>query len=303
MERVALVGRSGTGKSSVISYVFRLGSEFAPIVIPVANEREEVATDPGAFARHAAQVLLRYADETELTGADERERFLRAVAEKRILPSKERGITAGMKLAPWIASVGIQGDLKRAYPAVEVERSASEVLAALDHMIEIVKRTDLIPVLVIDDSDRWLNLAEDTPRADIVTPFMTRVLRMLMERAIGLVVAIHEAYSELPEYGESIRGGILDTEIDVPPLSSSGALEAVLEHRVRVHVPDARLDLVLSREGVAALWEIYERKCARNMRKTLQVAHGALAEADLQTITEPIGPELIQSSAVATLEG
>lgn len=52
-ERVALVGTSGAGKSSVIAHVLGpLVEGVAPIPVPVAAEPAGVASDPVAFGRH-----------------------------------------------------------------------------------------------------------------------------------------------------------------------------------------------------------------------------------------------------------
>ncbi|MDQ3935974.1 MAG: hypothetical protein M3340_15240 [Actinomycetota bacterium] len=109
-ERVALIGGSGVGKSSVIAHVLGFGSGFAPVWLSVANESTEVATEASRFAAHAVQVLARYAEETDLAPEAERDRYLRAVADRKVLPSTEKGVSLGVKLAPWIGEVGLQGD-------------------------------------------------------------------------------------------------------------------------------------------------------------------------------------------------
>lgn len=301
MERVALIGDGGVGKSSVISHVFRLGSGFAPVVVPVFDERAEVVSDPGAFAAHTVQVLARYAEQVELTAPMERDRYLRAIAERTHLPSTERGLRAGIKLAPWIAQFDVGADLKRVTPPAEIQPSASQYVAALDDMIAVVKRTELTPVLIIDDSDRWLRLDDGEPRNDVVEPFLARVLRMLADRAIGFVVAVHRTYVGLAGYTSAVEQGTLETFIDVPALGSRRALEALLEHRVRLHAAEAALADVFTDAALAELWAVYGGGAASQIRKTLQVAHGALADADASTLEGPIDRPLVQASAVAAL--
>jgi len=59
--RVALIGTSGAGKSSVTEHVLgALVEGLAPMRIPVAMERPEVATDPAAFAQHLITLVRRW---------------------------------------------------------------------------------------------------------------------------------------------------------------------------------------------------------------------------------------------------
>lgn len=69
---VALIGKTGCGKSGVSTYVFsRLGTEFAPIYVPVFYETEATINEPGAFARYLLQKLLVVAERVAAVSADE----------------------------------------------------------------------------------------------------------------------------------------------------------------------------------------------------------------------------------------
>lgn len=300
-ERVALIGDSGVGKSSLVAHVFRIGSGFAPVVVPVFDEDPEVVTEPGRFAAHAVQVLARYADQIELTSTAERDRYLRAVSERTHLPSTEKGMSTGIKLAPWIAQLDLGAQLKQVTPPAAIKPTSAQYISALDDVIAVIKRTELIPMLVIDDSDRWLRVDDGSPREDIVEPFLNRVLRMLADRAIGFVVAVHRAYLGLAAYRNAIAQGTLETFIDVPALGSRAALEAVLDHRVSLHMPNAGIGDVFDDAALDELWSVYCGGARRQIRKTLHVAHGALADADVSTLDGPIGRPLVQASAVAAL--
>ncbi|MDQ3935973.1 MAG: hypothetical protein M3340_15235, partial [Actinomycetota bacterium] len=73
------------------------------------------------------------------------------------------------------------------------------------------------------------------PRSEIVGPFLSHVLRMLADRGIGFVVAVHDSYTELDEYEDATASGTLETQIRVPPLEDRGSLDKVLTHRIWVH--------------------------------------------------------------------
>lgn len=63
-QRVALVGSSGSGKTSVTEWVLGpLREGVAPIHVPVSIEDPEIATSPSEFARHLVGLVRRWVTE------------------------------------------------------------------------------------------------------------------------------------------------------------------------------------------------------------------------------------------------
>ena len=177
--RVALVGPMGSGKSSVLAHVFQPDEGFAPIQVSVAPEHEETVTEPGAFAQHVVRVVSTWAADVEMLSEKEREQLLRAVSDRRVLPSRSAGTRGGIAVQlPWLAKAELARELRSELQTSEgIARSAAEQLAALSRMFGLIRTVELTPVLVIDDSDRWLLRGE--PRPDIVAAFFGRIVREL----------------------------------------------------------------------------------------------------------------------------
>ena len=126
-ERVAVVGDSGTGKSSLTASVLGpLTQGVAPVVVPVAVEPVETVTEPRTMFAHIAAVIARFADEARALSAAEREEAL-----ARITSQRPVGRVGGRSLrlgAGWMG-LGISAELARqAGPPQTIERSASETL-------------------------------------------------------------------------------------------------------------------------------------------------------------------------------
>lgn len=86
-ERAAVVGRSGSGKSSLIEYVLGPSTPgIAPIAVPVFAEPHEVVTKVQAVAGLIIQTLADHAD----LGDEERATALAAASAKRTVPQRRR---------------------------------------------------------------------------------------------------------------------------------------------------------------------------------------------------------------------
>jgi hypothetical protein len=298
-ERIAVVGAMGAGKSSVLSYALTAPNGFAALPISVAPESDETVTDPGAFAQHAVRVISTWAAEVEMLSGDARDELLRAVADSQVLPSLSKQTHAGIALQlPWLVKGELARDIRRELePAIELERSAVEHLEALKRLARLIRAIELEPLLVIDDSDRWLRRGE--PRPEIVGAFFGRVVRELSELEIGFAVAVHEHYLRLPEYREATPG-VLSARIDVPRLTAAEQLNEIIDHRIRAFVGDGRASEILDPEAMERLWEFYSSDANQSLRVTLQIAHTAVTEAALGD-HDRVGAGLIETAIAAWL--
>lgn len=295
--RIALVGAMGTGKSSVLSYALRPSEGFAPLPISVAPESDETVTDPGRFAQHVVRVVSTWAAEVEMLDPSQRNELLRSVAERRIMPPRSKQTHAALTVQlPWLAKGKFARDVKRELePALEVERSAVEYLDALKRLMRLIRTIELRPVLVIDDSDRWLRRGE--PRPGVVGAFFGRIVRELAELETGLAIAVHERYLQLDAYRDNTVG-VINTRIDVPGLTEEGQLARILDHRVQIVRGGEDSAEIFDADGLARLWRFYADEGGRSLRKTLQIAHTALSEA-ARVEAGHVGLALIESSIAA----
>lgn len=295
--RIALVGAMGAGKSSVLSYTLTPARGFAPLPISVAPESDETVTDPGRFAQHVVRVISTWAAEVELLSEAQRDELLRAVADRRVLGGRSRQTHAGISMQlPWLAKGQVARDIRRELePTTELGRSAVEHLEALRRLTHVIRAIELEPLLLIDDSDRWLR--RGTPRAEIVGAFFGRVVRELAELETGFAVAVHEGYLELAEYRESATGA-LNTRVDVPRLTDEGQLARILDHRVRAFTGEGSVSEILDSKALTGLWRFYGVDGEHSLRKALQIAHTALSEAALAD-HDHVGAALIDAAIAA----
>lgn len=297
-DRIALVGTMGGGKSSVLAHTLTHGNGFAALPISVAPESDETVTEPGAFAQHAVRVVSTWAAEVEMLSGDERDELLRSISDTRALPSRSRQVHAGLTVQlPWLVKGELARDIRRELEAgADVARSAAEHLEALKRLTRLIRAVELEPVLVVDDSDRWLRRGE--PRRDLVAGFFGRVVRELAELQIGFAVAVHEHYLELDEYREATPG-VLSARVDVPRLSEPGQLAEIIAHRIRSYGESGEL---LDDAALARLWEFYESDAGHSLRVTLQMVHTAVAEAALADHGY-VGAGLIEAAIAAWMPG
>lgn len=276
-ERVALIGDSGAGKSSLTARVLGpLAEGLAPIVVPVARESYDVVRDPRAMFAHLVSVISAHAQQASLVDNRARDDVLANVAWQR--PVGRSGGRSGRLTIGWMgAQIGAEL-ARQASPATSVERSATELLETVHQMVEIIRREQLMPVLVFDDTDRWLTGAAYAEPTTLVGGFFGRVLPDLAELRCSLVVAVHRRYLNDPVGRDAIRR-TLDTPIEVPSLTSGTGIASVLESRIRVHADGATIDDVMAEAAVDRLYGHYRQGLRGELRGVVGAAHIALTEA------------------------
>lgn len=278
-ERVALVGGSGAGKSSVIAAVLNpLVEDLAPLPIPVAIEEPEVATSPVAFAAHLVRTVARYVAHAHPAAAEEARARARRTTRTVQEPRRERA--AKFSLAPsWLGMrVELTTELASVSERAPVERPAQEIIEEAQAILQTVQAHGLQPVIVLDDTDKWLQVPGLPEPAAHLAGFFSQVPRLLAEQlAVPAVLAVHEHYLDQPGYQAS--RGFLDVTIRVPALPDHAALARVLAHRTEGVVSEPLAEL-LTEPALNSLMAHYQYGSARDMRRrVLFVAHTALARA------------------------
>ena len=111
-ERAAVVGQSGSGKSSLIEHVLGpLTPGIAPIAVPIFAEPDDTVTKVQSVAGLIIQTLTDRAD----LGDEERADVLEGASAKRTVTRRGRRITGLSLGGSWI-SVGLQVEIKRQAP-------------------------------------------------------------------------------------------------------------------------------------------------------------------------------------------
>lgn len=292
-ECLAVVGVSGSGKSSLIGHVLGpLAEGVAPISVPVAVEPSDRVGNVREVVSLVVQAIVDQ-PETDLSHRHQKE-ALRGAAEFR--PAREGASWVGTIGASW-KGTGLSGELKRQAPTNEVlNRSAASALEALQTLLTRIGREDLMPVLVFDDTDRWLSSA-GTGRRDVATAFFSTVLPALRRLTGGIVVAAQTSYFADPDLRDHLDR-TLSGRVDIPMLDSSEVLSRVLASRVHQHIGDGgRLHEVISDQAIDGLYRLYTSEFGGSLRRVMSTAHVALTDA-CESGHDRISLNVIEQAAV-----
>ena len=268
-ERVALTGEGGAGKSSLAASVLGpLVAGVAPVVVPVAREAFDVAREPRAMFAHLVSVIGAYAHEASLLDDRGRDEALGRVTAQRPVgraPGRSGRLTLGWMGAQLGAELA-----RQATPSGSLDRSATETLETVHQMVETIRAEAVMPVLVFDDTDRWVSGSAYADPAALDSGFFGRVLPDLTELRCGLVVAVHRRYLQ----DDATRTAIQ-----------------------RTHTGDdgASIGDVVTDTAVRRLFDHYRQGLRGELRGVVGAVHIALAEACDDRVAV-IGPELIEDA-------
>lgn len=298
-ERIAVVGPSGSGKSSLIEHV--LGPTepgIAPILLPVFRESVEVVTSVQAVAGLIIQTLVDYADLTDTGRRD----ALRRAAPKRVVSSRSRtGVSVG---GSWMGA-GLSIGVRRQAPGdMVLPRTAGATLETVHQLLTAIQEDDLMPILVFDDTDRWFrSVGHKVSHHDLALAFFGRVLPELRQLPAGLVVAAHNNYLEREDLAGHLRDTI-EGRIDIPTLDSVYSLGKVVHSRVIVHMSPDRpeeappLSEIADDDVLGRLYDLYRDGFAGSLRDVIRTVHMAVTDA-CNARFESITPSLIDQATAS----
>jgi len=275
--RVALVGISGAGKSSVTESVLGpLVEGLAPLPITVAIERPEIARDPAEFAAHLVQLVGQWVVDAMPQQAGRGRQITTRGGHGGRTTTQRFSVTP-----EWLsAKLELAYELRQA--SAQIPLSSAQRMDQARQLLDLIRADDLQPVLVLDDTDKWLNTTWQPDAATVRAAFFGRVVRVLAEDlSTAAVVAVHPAYLADIEYQSA--AGFLETTIHVPAVPAAAAVGLILGRRagLALDIEDEQLarDQVITPDAVGELFQHYTRHLPNIRKQLLLTAHAALAIA------------------------
>jgi hypothetical protein len=267
--RAALVGPSGSGKSSVVSATLGpLAEGVVPILVPLALADAATVVEPSSIVD---QVIATIASDAAARGRLPEDAALDArLVNRRVHRSTSRagGLSTGWPMLDAHVALELTRQLEGDLP-----RAPSERASILQRLLETISEADHQPVLIFDDTDRWLPDSGIDEPDRLVRAFFSRVLRWINELPCSLVVAVHEHYLlAAPDLLDPF-----DTIVRLPRLPDPRSLEAVLQHRI--DIADPALGSVFDADAIDLIF-VHNRQ--GSLRRSIRVAHAAVvASCDL----------------------
>lgn len=281
---VAVIGRTGAGKTSLIMSVTadmpRIGVPKCETLIVRAGDAESVLGGPGEFAQHILQTIrsqgFRFADEVQdqlrAIGADE-------TTETEPVTTHTGSVTGG----PPVVQVGYQHSLQEAFAQRRYSQSPANAREELKDVLEIIRADEAWPVVVIDDTDRFVDAHGEIANTTAVGNLFQNGVRLLAEVGLPHVVAVHPRFLDDDSYIRAKdRLGIVELEIPFLRVDCERNPPAqILEKHLQAHEIETGAAEIIDPEPLAALWGAYTpgRDLRRFMRATDTAARIAVGDS------------------------
>jgi hypothetical protein len=282
--RIGVTGVSGSGKSSLVRYATDLDERLAPIYLNVAAEDHDKVRDPRGFPELLITHLVDTASDAAKLTDEHREELLRDGRLSRPI----RGIARTRRAefgGNWLLTGKIAEDIALSVPAVDGYRNLEQLAATANLALAHVQAHDRVPVIVADDTDRFLRLP-NTDTSALFNGFFGEVLRALVAHLgdFALVVAVHDQYRTDTDLGyDTMVAGILEDHFPVPPLETPAHIEQVLDMRaafVERDIPEPyRARDLFTNHALEELAMLHVEKHRHDLRHTLTTAKSAIAIA------------------------
>jgi hypothetical protein len=280
--RVALIGDSGAGKSSILAAELGAFSEtvpasLVPIRIPVALADQTEITEVGGFGRHVVNYVLRWGAPEVLAARDQEAiELLTADLERRTGRRRRAGFGLGTsKLLPFDAS--LSADLSGVATDLDRQVRNGDVVIALGRLVDMFRARHLEPFLIFDDTDAWLQFPgrEEEARGRAEGFFANNVRMLTREIDCGFALAVHRSYLALPAYralSDSLE------PIMVPRFSEpETAIRAILQKRIEVDELGIGVEDAFASAALAELATLYEE--LPDLRRVMAIAGLAVRKA------------------------
>ena len=283
--RLAVVGPSGTGKSSVLAAVLGqlapgVPDSLVPVRIPMSVvERGVIAS--ADFARHIVRQVIDWAA-PGLPSRRERDALEARIADLSHRSNRPRreGFALNLPLSlvsPRLAGLtaGLAGDIKASAGGWEARVTGGEPWRALSDLVEVFRGRELEPFFVLDDTDIWLQAIYAEDAEEIVRGFVANIRTMITEVDCGLALQVHTEYLQYAAVVETARRLTL---IELPRLPDPvSGLGRILARRLEVaEVPGGVRD-AFTDDALEELGRIYGARA--DLRLVLALADEAAGEA------------------------
>jgi hypothetical protein len=157
--RVALIGASGSGKSSALAWVLahKATPGLLPLRIPIALADDEAVRTSTGFAKHLIRRVLAAAPFENVATDELRARSADAV--RRRTATQQRSGRLGLNVG--IISAELTRDLVRAGDEFEQQVMAGEIVEGVQRLVRLFRARGVEPLLVLEDTDTWIARPHD----------------------------------------------------------------------------------------------------------------------------------------------
>jgi len=190
---------------------------------------------------------------------------------------------AGLSLRfPWLVTADLSRQIETVTASVTRSTSVAEVADGLRAILDLIKRDELTPVLIFDDTDSWLSRPYHPDPEPMIQAFFGQALPWLAKQcAPTSIVAVHTTYLDSDAYEEAEKNGDLQRRITVPHLTDVSQLHTIIDAHITASTLALDDDEVFTADAVEELFRYYVHAARQSLRKVVVVAKLGLDAAEI----------------------
>jgi hypothetical protein len=273
---LSVIGGSGTGKTSLVNHALNTDG-VAPIWLQVTQETPPPVGDPLGFGQLLLATIVD--DARRLLTQSEVDHSQAVVGERYQRQGTRTSRRGGVGLTPAWLTLDMARELTTAAPDISRPVAARDVTRQIDELLDLVQSRGLMPVVVLDDTDRILQVVGGDPTGELLDRFVRRVLPWLAERNCGRILSVHPSYLSNLAWRAARLDGRVGEEVTVPLLTEAEHIATILSRRMEVFEVPGELTEIVEAEAVARLFELYAGHAGGTLRQCLTLAQYAVVLA------------------------
>jgi len=277
-----IIGKSGSGKSSVLNYILSETSQTKSKIFCVKiNVFFDDLNGPRDFLKHIIKQI--YINSTQFVKLDENEekQARKMLAKEYSYTSEERKsvkfvLKAWFNVIPVILGLSgeVSGELQR-QTGVEIteETTVNDLIGYINQMIEFLQEKTSIEhvIIMLDETDKIRKSGSSEISSDQAILFFQDIIPKLANTKCSYIFVLNSQYKN-QKFKESILDPYFTATLEIPSITTQKSMIKIIEKRTQAICGDINLEKAWDEGCMDLLFEYFENESLRQLMPACRIS-------------------------------